>query len=112
MSGGIKFFSALLFVCLIVSTAYSSSVASTTDESTHKPAPQRVTFADFKDIHKGMSYNELIKVVGQPTRYSGVGTAHVAYDFSDGRTVWIAFQEKKTVSAFIAVKGKKTESLF
>lgn len=112
MSGIINFFSTLVFVCIIASTAYSSSATSTTDESMNKSTAQRVTFSDFKDIHKGMSFEELTQVVGQPTRYSGFGDAHVAYDFSDGRTVWIAFQEKKTTSAFIAVNGKKTESLF
>ena len=112
MSGVIKFFSVMVFVCIVASTAYSSSVTSTTDENTNQPTPKRVTFSNFKDIHKGMSFKELIQVVGQPTRYSGFGDAHVAYDLSDGRTVWIAFQERKTTSAFIAVKGKKTESLF
>ena len=112
MSGIVRLFSALVFVCVIASTAYSSSVTSTTDESTNKPTPKKITFSNFKDIHKGMSYEELIQIVGQPTRYSGIGTPHVAYDLSDGRSVWIAFQEKKTVSAFIAVNGKKAESLF
>ena len=112
MSVIVKFFSALVLVCVIASTAYSSSATPTTDENTNQSTPKRVTFSDFKNIHKGMSFDELIQVVGQPTRYSGFGNADVAYDLSDGRTVWIAFQEKKTASAFIAVKGKKTESLF
>jgi hypothetical protein len=108
---GLILFISLLSACCFTNKSAPTGLSAVTPISTASPTSNR-QLTDFNFLEYGISYEEIVKMVGKEDRDIGSGVYLLEYSLADGSNIILQFFTLESLNnAYILYDDGKTEKL-